>query len=89
MTDRCPKCGALYSMVGRVHRCVSSGTPTDEAKAREPRKVVEAKAPIPRPKQQAGVGSERSSVPETKPNFDRVSYQREYMRQWRAKRGKK
>jgi hypothetical protein len=22
MSDKCPKCGALYAMVGRAHRCV-------------------------------------------------------------------
>lgn len=69
MTDACPTCGRDRTLVGYRHHCVPVSS------ASEFNKVVEFNA----------AEFNKSNAEFNKPVFDRVAYQREYMRRKRAK----
>jgi hypothetical protein len=41
--DRCPRCNALYVLVGTVHRCIPREAPPTPAVKAKPKKVAKAK----------------------------------------------
>lgn len=71
MADLCPRCGANLAMVGRAHRCIDRSRNSDLA--------VEAPA-----ERLSAQSSDAYRRPDGK--FDRLAYQRDYMRKYRAKK---
>ena len=77
--DRCPDCGLDRTLVGYRHRCVSKSRGADKALNRRPKPSGELASP----KASAVVvvaSSESDGVP--REQFDRKTYQREYMRDY-------
>lgn len=72
--ERCPKCNALIALVGRVHNCRNPQLPAPPVKK-----------PVVKDAGKAGRTNDRSTAGGAAPKFDRVAYQREYMRERRAK----
>ncbi len=76
--ERCPKCNAMIALVGRVHNC------------RNPVLAELAAPPVKKPVVKDAGKEDRGKDPPTRgvrssSKFDRVAYQREYMRERRAK----
>lgn len=80
MTDsRCPKCGALYSMVGRAHRCVTkiaagTGPATTEVSSVQAASLHKVKKGRPR------LEDRDKTLKATKPWFDRGMSERTWYR---------
>jgi len=75
--ERCPKCNAMIALVGRVHNCRN---PVLAELAAPP-----VKKPVVKDAGKAGRTNDRSTAGGAAPKFDRVAYQREYIRERRAK----
>jgi hypothetical protein len=77
--ERCPKCNALIALVGRVHNCRNPVLAELKSLPAPP-----VKKPVVKDADKEGLGNDpstRGARPSTK--FDRVGYQREYMRKRR------
>lgn len=85
--DLCPKCGANLAMVGKMHRCIPKGPTTDVMEEKGltfPEAVESLHRQIKKKVVDEGMNPTRT---ELKKAYN--AYMKEYMRQWRAKRGKK
>ena len=78
-SQTCPKCGASIP-AGAVHEC--AGDTGGQKKVRRP--VLDDRLEDDPPKSAPASPEVVASSPAG--NFDRVAYQREYMKAWRAKR---
>jgi len=75
---RCPKCGAMYALVGRSHNC--NAPPTIGKIPEKKGRLVPPAKPM---------RKTRVKAKTKKDKFDRLKYQREYMRKRRAQERKK
>ena len=85
LDGRCPRCGAAYALVGRVHRCVpreEAGDGVSLTSMEHPAGLIEEIAGAIRDWRLSTVPRKRGAWG----TFDRVAYQREYMARWRARR---
>ena len=76
MTERCPDCNGLYTLIGYRHRCIATDRKRLDTHVIAPSEYKDAPE----------LTDEELARAAVRPRFDRKAYQREYMREYMRKR---